>query len=492
PLVEPIEPSKVQPSLPITVPEVRYRRRISPQLLIALTAFADVMVTVLTGTLIFVAYIDPERPSAAHYPVMIALNAVLVLLSMYVAGHYKFLRILEANRHTRRAMVVVLCVFAGLIVLTYALKLSDQFSRIWLFLWMGSCLLLVPSVRFFIGRLLARFAHEGRINHHIAVFGTGRLAEQFVEKIHNSERGYNRIVGVFEQRERRRPEQVAGEPVLGGLPELEEFIRTREVDQIVVALPNNAEMRILDLRRMLLHFPVDIGLAPGHLSYELDTSRSTVIAGLPVVELGRRPIAGWQYIIKRSMDLAVAGVACTLLAPALLVISALIKLDSPGPVLFRQKRFGFNHNLIDVYKFRTMYSDQQDDHAAKLATRDDPRITRIGAFLRRWSLDELPQLFNVLTGQMSLVGPRPHATLAKAADTLYTELLDDYASRHRVKPGITGLAQVRGWRGETDTQEKLIKRVESDLEYIDSWSISQDILIMLQTVGSVIEGENAH
>ena len=179
-------------------------------------------------------------------------------------------------------------------------------------------------------------------------------------------------------------------------------------------------------------------------------------------------------------------------SPVLLVISVAIKLDSRGPVLFRQKRYGFNNNLIDVYKFRTMYHDKQDDDAEKLTTRDDPRVTRVGAFLRRTSLDELPQFFNVLKGDMSVVGPRPHPIKAKAAGRLYDKVVQEYAMRHRVKPGITGWAQVNGWRGETDTEEKIMKRVEHDLYYIDNWSLLFDFRIILQTVWVGFRGTGAY
>ena len=174
------------------------------------------------------------------------------------------------------------------------------------------------------------------------------------------------------------------------------------------------------------------------------------------------------------------------------VIAVLIKLDSPGPVLFKQMRYGFNNKLIGVYKFRTMYADKSDQAAAKLTQRNDPRVTRVGAFLRRSSLDELPQLFNVLKGEMSVVGPRPHAVEAKAGGTLYEEVVDEYAVRHKVKPGITGWAQVNGWRGNTETEADLLGRVQHDLYYIDNWTILLDFIIILRTAWAVVKGENSY
>lgn len=480
------------PASLVIVAEPNQPRRISTTSVVVVSALCDLCLMMLPGALIFWAYIDPNRPSAIYYPPVIVAAGLALLAAQNVSGNYRFAAIIAPRDHWRRTLLTVTTVFLSLIVANFAIKMSDQFSRLWFFLWMGSTLILVPLARLAIGWALQALAKRGRVTHNIAVVGTGELASEFINRIQNRGIHYNRIVGVFDQRNTRRPQSVGDIDVLGGLDTLESFLRTKSVDRIVVALPIDAHQRILELRNRLLEYPVDVGLSPGMLSYSLDTSKTIAVAGLPVIEISRRPISGWQYFLKRAMDLSASLLAFIVLAPVLGTIALLIKLDSPGPVLFRQKRFGFNHQLIDVYKFRTMYANQLDANASKLATRNDPRITKIGAFLRRWSMDELPQLFNVLKGEMSLVGPRPHATLAKAADTLYTDLLDNYASRHRVKPGITGWAQVNGWRGETDTQEKLIKRVEHDLEYIDSWSLLLDIKIIFKTVYSVIEGENAY
>jgi lipopolysaccharide/colanic/teichoic acid biosynthesis glycosyltransferase len=176
----------------------------------------------------------------------------------------------------------------------------------------------------------------------------------------------------------------------------------------------------------------------------------------------------------------------------MLAVAAAVALTSPGPILFRQKRYGFNNELIEVYKFRSMFVDQGDATASKLVTRGDPRVTPVGRFIRRTSLDELPQLFNVIKGELSLVGPRPHALQAKAANTLYDQVVDGYFARHKVKPGITGWAQVNGWRGETDTSDKIRRRVEHDLHYIENWSVLFDIRIMLATPLSLIRTQNAY
>ncbi len=196
--------------------------------------------------------------------------------------------------------------------------------------------------------------------------------------------------------------------------------------------------------------------------------------------------------MKAIEDRVIAAVALVLLSPVFAIIALLIKRDSTGPVFFRQTRHGFNNEPIQVYKFRSMYADQSDVKAAKLVTKNDPRVTRIGRILRKTSIDELPQLINVLRGELSLVGPRPHAMQAKAGGQTYDAAVEGYFARHRVKPGITGWAQIHGWRGETDTLEKLEQRVQHDLHYIDNWSLWLDIYILIKTPLSLLDTKNAY
>jgi exopolysaccharide biosynthesis polyprenyl glycosylphosphotransferase len=217
------------------------------------------------------------------------------------------------------------------------------------------------------------------------------------------------------------------------------------------------------------------------------------IGSVPVLDLFDKPIADWDLVLKWIFDKVCGWLLLILLSPLMLLTALAIKLDSKGPVLFRQRRFGFNNELVEVLKFRSMYVDQSDQGAAKLVTQDDPRVTRVGRFIRKTSIDELPQLLNVvLLGNLSLVGPRPHALQAKAADRFYDQVVDGYFARHRVKPGITGWAQIHGWRGETDTQEKIQKRVEHDLHYIENWSLLLDFLILLRTPLSLLNAKNAY
>ncbi|MEZ5846435.1 MAG: sugar transferase [Geminicoccaceae bacterium] len=205
------------------------------------------------------------------------------------------------------------------------------------------------------------------------------------------------------------------------------------------------------------------------------------------------PALDWKgRLLKRSLDVVGASLLLVFLAPLMLVTALAIKLDSRGPVFFRQPRYGLGCQIFDCLKFRSMYADRLDTRAERLTTRNDPRVTRVGAFIRRTSIDELPQLINVLRGEMSLVGPRPHPVHAKAGDRLYEEVVEDFARRYRVQPGLTGLAQVTGLRGNTDTEEKLVRRFERDIDYISTWSIGLDLSILLRTPWASLKGENAY
>ena len=242
--------------------------------------------------------------------------------------------------------------------------------------------------------------------------------------------------------------------------------------------------------RKLCVLPVDIRLAAHANRLRFRPRSYSYVGQLPVLDILDKPIADWDVVIKLVFDKVVGSLALIALSPVLALTALAIKLESRGPVLFKQKRYGFNNELIEVYKFRSMYADQLDASASTLVTRNDPRVTRVGRFIRKTSIDELPQLFNVVfKGDLSLVGPRPHAVHAKAADRQYDEVVDGYFARHRVKPGLTGWAQINGWRGETDTPEKIQRRVEHDLHYIENWSILFDLRILAMTPMSLDQSD---
>jgi Undecaprenyl-phosphate glucose phosphotransferase len=282
---------------------------------------------------------------------------------------------------------------------------------------------------------------------------------------------------------------VNGPDMMRGLRATRDLVQAGAADLIIIALPEADSRRIRAIVRRMSAVAVDIRLAPDTARFYRPDARVSSIGGLPLLHLRDKPLSGMAAASKRAEDLAIGLPLLCLAAPFLLLIALAIRLDSPGPVFFVQPRLGFNNRIIRVRKFRTMHVVQSDERGCRQAVRRDPRVTRVGRWLRRTSLDELPQLVNVIGGSMSLVGPRPHALGTEAAGRPFEAAAADYESRHRVKPGITGWAQVRGWRGETDTVEKLRRRVEHDLDYIAHWSLWFDLRILALTVAALWRGE---
>jgi Undecaprenyl-phosphate glucose phosphotransferase len=379
----------------------------------------------------------------------------------------------------------------GLVLAAFMLKVSSDFSRLWAVLWYGFALTGMIGARGGLHLMARRWVAQGRLSRNIAIVGGGEHGERLIGTLGRANGDVN-VIGFFDDRAERTAGQIQGCPKVGTVDDLVTYARYNRVDQVIVALPWAAEQRVLQILRKLRSLPCDIQLAPDLVGFRLNHAGYTHLAGIPVLDVFKRPLTDWHSVIKEIEDRTLAAIFLLFLAPLLALVALAIKLDSPGPVFFRQKRYGFNNHLIGVYKFRTMYHHLRDEKAERLATKNDPRVTRLGAFLRKTSLDELPQLINVLLGEMSIVGPRPHALSAKAADRLYEEVVAEYAARHRVKPGITGWAQVMGWRGETDTIEKIQKRVEHDLYYIENWSLGFDLKILVLTVFALMKTDNAY
>ena len=293
-----------------------------------------------------------------------------------------------------------------------------------------------------------------------------------------------RVAGYFDD---RAPER-AQEKILGPIGGLGDYVRAHNVDVIYIALPMASQPRILSLLESLRDTTSSIYFVPDIFVSDLIQARVDAVADLPVVAVCETPFYGLNGLLKRASDIVFSLVILALIAPLLVAIAIGIKRGSPGPILFKQRRYGVDGRKIVVYKFRTM-TVAEDGDVVRQATRNDSRVTPFGAFLRRTSLDELPQFINVLQGRMSVVGPRPHAV---AHNEMYRKLIRGYMIRHKVKPGITGLAQVLGWRGETETVEKMKGRIEADLTYLRSWSLLLDLQIVLKTVVVVLSKQNAY
>jgi Undecaprenyl-phosphate glucose phosphotransferase len=336
-------------------------------------------------------------------------------------------------------------------------------------------------------------ARSGRLYQRAAIYGAGPVTERLISDIEADTDSIVRVSGIFDDRsDGRAPRQILGYPRLGGLNDLLASSRTNRFDLIVVSLPLAAEARLTNVTRRLSVLPADVKIPAAATDLRFSPRTYSHIGSVAMIDLYDKPIADWGYVSKWLFDKIVGTLALAVFAPVILLVALAIKLESKGPVLFRQKRYGFNNELIEVLKFRSMYTDRCDANASKLVTKNDPRVTRVGRFIRKTSLDELPQLINVVTGGLSLVGPRPHAVQAKAAGHLYDEVVDGYFARHKVKPGITGWAQINGWRGETDTEEKIQKRIEHDLYYIENWSVFLDLYILFKTPLSLLNTRNAY
>lgn len=327
-----------------------------------------------------------------------------------------------------------------------------------------------------VGRLMA----SGYLRERIVIVGAGGArTEKIVRQVVSSGTNEISILGLFDDRKGRVPDQIEGFPVLGDTNSLVSYLRSNRVDRVILSLPWIAENRVLSLISKLRQLPVRIELLPHDLIWEFHTDFGHV-AGIPVISVANQRVDAQLGLIKRIEDILVSSFFVFLLSPVFLIVGLAVKLSSPGPVVFRQKRYGFNNEVFNVYKFRSMYVQSHSDAKSVVqASRGDARITPLGRFLRRTSLDELPQFFNVLEGTMSIVGPRPHAI---PHNEQYGEIITEYFARHNVKPGITGWAQVNGYRGETDTLDKMRKRVEFDMYYIDHWSLFFDIKVILLTI----------
>ena len=386
--------------------------------------------------------------------------------------------------------------FAFLIALAaiFFMKHDLAYSRVWLVSWFifGFALLMLDRV--VVSVIVRRLTASGSLERRTVIVGGGPAGEEVLRELAAQRHTDLRICGVFDDRaDDRSPDVVIGFPKLGSVDDLVEFARRTRIDLIIFTLPITAEERILQMLRKLWVLPIDIRLAAHAAKLRFRPRSYSWIGSVPVLDVFDKPITDWNVVAKSLFDRIVGALLLVLLAPLMALIAIAVRLDSKGPALFRQKRHGFNNEEVEVFKFRSMYVDQLDHNVVKQVTRGDPRVTRVGRFIRKTSLDELPQLFNVVfKGNLSLVGPRPHALQAKAAEHPYEVVVDGYFARHRVKPGITGWAQINGWRGETDTPEKIQKRVECDLYYIENWSLLLDIYILAATPFALIKAENAY
>jgi Undecaprenyl-phosphate glucose phosphotransferase len=467
---------------------------ISPIVLAGVVRMFEFALVVLVGLAVHAVYLWADEGFSWRYVGATLAIAVLSTLAFQTADIYQVQAFRGHEKQYMRLASAWSLVFLIVIGASYFAKAGEMFSRVWLgsFYICGLVTLLASRKALFY--LVRKWTRENRLTRRTVIVGGGDSGARIIEDLRQQKDSGVEIIGLFDDRsDERTGTECAGQRKLGTVDALLEFGRRTRVDLVIFSLPISAENRILQMLKKLWVLPVDIRLAAHANKLQFRPRSYSYIGDVPVLDVFDRPIADWDVVMKWLFDKVVGGLALLCALPAMGLIALAIKLDSRGPVFFKQQRYGFNNDLIGVYKFRSMYVEAADARADRLVTKDDPRVTRVGRFIRKASLDELPQLINVvLKGDLSLVGPRPHAVNAKAEARLYDEAVDGYFARHRVKPGITGWAQINGWRGETDTYEKIQKRVEHDLYYIENWSVLLDLYILARTPLALLKTENAY
>jgi Undecaprenyl-phosphate glucose phosphotransferase len=466
----------------------------SPIVLAGTVRLIEFALVMLVGTVVYGSYVIPIDGFEWHYVGAIFAIAVLAMLAFQTADIYQVQAFRGYEKQYFRLASAWSVVFLIIIGATFFAKSADEFSRVWLGSFYVLGLVVLIAFRRMLFLKVRRWTRAGRLDRRTVIVGADTNGDALIKSLAAQRDSDVRVVGVFDDRgDERAPLGLSGYQKLGSVDDLVEFARRTRVDLVIFSLPISAEGRILQMLKKLWVLPVDIRLAAHNNKLRFRPRAYSYIGNVPVLDVFDKPITDWDVVMKWLFDKIVGSLLLVLTSPIMLIAAIAIKLDSRGPVFFKQKRYGFNNELIEVYKLRSMYVDQCDATASKLVQKGDPRVTKVGALIRKTSIDELPQLINVVfKGNLSLVGPRPHAIHAKAANRLYDEAVDGYFARHRVRPGITGWAQINGWRGETDTQEKIQLRVEHDLYYIENWSVLFDLYIVAKTPLVLARGGNAY
>ena len=423
-----------------------------------------------------------------HITALILMLGSFLLIRSSRQAYRRSLLDLSDNSDTTFDAVISSLIASALI---WQAGLVDHYSRGITLLFLLTVVLCLSVSRPLLHRMITSLAERGQIEQRIAFYGADpdsvSLTRQLLESLKFP---HLRFVGIADDRARRI--NITDLPMIGDLSALCDAARRGEIDQVLISGAHFTPKRLEQIVEGLSEVCVDVSLIPAQAIELAPNYRVNLLGSVPVLTLWQRPFRDMNQVVKRTEDLVLSAMALILLSPVLLVTMLLIRLSSPGPALFVQPRVGFNNETINVFKFRTMFTHMADLGAKQTTTRGDPRVTPVGRVLRRFSIDELPQLFNVLQGSMSLVGPRPHGTEMMVGDRFYHEAVRGYAGRHRVKPGITGYAQVKGLRGEVRTIERAKRRIELDKHYVDHWSFWLDIYILFATVRAVLFDRDAY
>jgi Undecaprenyl-phosphate glucose phosphotransferase len=479
----------------LAVTSQKVGRAYSPIVIAGAVRLVDFIMLSLIGIALYFGYVVRLGGFHWEYTAAILAMTATAVICFQAADIYDIDVFRGQIRQMTRMVSSWAFVFLLFIGASFLVKLGSEISRLWLTTFFFVGLAALVTERLVLRSLVRDWARHGRLDRRTIVVGADETGEKLVEALKEQEDSDIHILGVFDDRnDNRAMDTCGGSPKLGKVDDIVEFARRTRVDLVLFALPISAETRILEMLKKLWVLPVDIRLSAHTNKLRFRPRSYSYLGEVPTLDVFEAPITDWDLVMKWLFDHVVGFLILLAALPVMGLVALAIKLDSPGPVLFRQKRFGFNNERIDVFKFRSLYHHQADPTASKVVTKDDPRVTRVGRFIRKSSLDELPQLFNVVfKSNLSLVGPRPHAVQGKLQSRLFDEAVDGYFARHRVKPGITGWAQINGWRGEVDTDEKIQKRVEFDLHYIENWSVLFDLFILLKTpIALMTKNENAY
>jgi len=431
------------------------------------------------------SFIYGQNWNVIYYQNAAILSGLLLPIMNQFNGLYRGWRGRSIFEGSRTVLQSWLMVWVLLIVMAFLLKVSEQYSRVILTGWFLLTPVILIGYRIVIRTVLSKLYKAGKFNKKVAIYGSGEASVELRKTFNrNLWLGYE-LVNIYDD---LSVDNTNGE-LKGGVNRLLEDAKAGIFQTLYIALPASREPEIRQLLNDLSDTTVSVRYLPDFFSFDLLHSSMTTIGGLPIINIYDTPLNDpGKAAIKRLEDIILSALILILISPIFLLIAICVKLSSPGPVIFRQLRYGLNGEEINVYKFRSM-TTQDNGSVVEQASKNDSRITRFGAFIRRTSLDELPQFINAIQGRMSIVGPRPHAV---AHNEEYRKLVPKYMQRHLVKPGITGWAQIHGWRGETDTLEKMHKRVEFDLFYINHWSLWYDIRIIILTVFKGFINKNAY
>ena len=422
-----------------------------------------------------------------HY---LVLAIIAFFVSSYVYDQIDLYRTWRSGRflaYTRGILLGWVIIVAILIFIGYATGLDYQYSRQVILIWFAVTPLALLASHLTLRRIASKLRSDGEVRS-VVIVGANPPGLKLAQRIIDYPDLLMSVHGFFDDRAAPRHEPADEVPLLGKMTDLAEYVRQHNIQMIFISQPMSSQPRIRKLIDELQDTTASIYFLPDIYVFDLMQARFDNVGGVPVVAICETPFTGFNSVVKRGSDIVLALLIQFLLIPVMLGVALAVKLTSRGPVIFKQRRYGLNGEEIIVYKFRSMEVQEDGSHVAQ-ARKNDPRVTPVGAFLRRTSLDELPQFINVLQGRMSIVGPRPHAV---AHNELYRKLIKGYMLRHKVKPGITGWAQVNGLRGETETLDKMQARIELDLDYLRNWSLALDLWIIVRTIKVVLRRDNAY